>query len=242
MVDIHCHILPTIDDGASSMAESVALARMAWQSGVTKIAATPHFPGTAEAVELLPRILTKTRQLQQRLRELEIPVELVPGAEVLCLPQTGELARQGMLPTLGSGRYVLTEFHFDTPGEEITRMLDAVARFGYLPVVAHPERYDAVQDDPELTKQWFDRGWCLQMNKDSVFGLYGQHARQTALELLRWGAIHVIAGDAHHVRSRNTDFSRIKAWARDNLGPEYADVLLEQNPRRILRGQNVVEP
>ena len=242
MVDIHCHILPKIDDGSSGMEESVALARQAWASGVEKIAATPHFPGTEEALALLPRILGKTRRLQQELSLQNIPVELVPGAEVLCLRQTPELAQKGLLPTLGISRSVLTEFYFDMPGEEITRMLGELSRLEYRPVVAHPERYEAVQENPMLALEWFDAGYVLQVNKDSVLGNLGRSAEQTAARLLQMGIVHAIASDAHHVRGRNGDFSEIRRWTRRNLAPEYGRILLEENPRRILEGLAPVAP
>ena len=242
MVDLHCHILPKMDDGAQTMAESVEMAGLAWKSGVKQMAATPHFPGTEESLAMLPRILERTRQLQARLRENRIPLELVPGGEVLCLPQTPELARRGLLPTLGQGRYVLTEFPFDMPGEEISRMLMLLHRWDYLPVVAHPERYDAVREEPSLGQYWFDCGYGLQINKDSVLGLFGQSVRNTAWELLARGTVHVIASDAHHLRERNPDFTRICQWAGAHLEPGYAEILLRENPRRIIQGMPLVEP
>ena len=115
MVDIHCHILPRIDDGSRSLSESVAMARIASSSGVTHIAATPHFAGREESLEELPRVISRVRRLQQELAHQGIPVEIVPGAEILFQPETLELARTEMLPTLGGSRYLLTEFYFDYP-------------------------------------------------------------------------------------------------------------------------------
>lgn len=237
MVDIHCHILPRIDDGSQSMGESLAMARMARQSGVDKIAATPHFVGNGDALALLPRILSRVRRVRQELERQNIPLEIVPGAEILCLPETLELARKGMLPTLGDSRYLLTEFYFDLPGGEMDLLLSALREMDYIPVVAHPERYDAVQKQPELAHEWFDRGYVIQLNKGSVLGAFGAGPERCAHDLLRDGVVHVVASDAHRADSRTTDMGPIRSWAEENLGRVYADVLLRRNPGLILRGR-----
>lgn len=236
MVDIHCHILPQMDDGARSLGESVAMARMARASGVDKLAATPHFGGTEESIRDLPRILSRIGRLEQELARQGIDLEIVPGGEILCTPRTLELAKQEMLPTLGDSRYLLTEFYFDFPGEEMNRMLLALKDMDYLPIVAHPERYGAVQREPELVYQWFDRGMVIQVNKGSVLGSLGAAAEQCAGRLLDRGTVHVIASDGHRADSRTMDMGAVRAWAEANLGRTYADVLLRRNPGLILRG------
>lgn len=240
MVDIHCHILPRIDDGSRSLSESIAMARVAASSGVTQIAATPHFVGKAESLEELPRIVSRVRRLQQELVHQEIPVEIVPGAEILFLPETLELARREMLPTLGHSRYLLTEFYFDYPAEELDGALKALKEMDYIPVVAHPERYAAVQNQPELVYGWFDRGMVIQMNKGSVLGSFGNSAERCAQKLLDRGMVHVIASDGHRADSRTPDMSFIRSWAEDNLGRSYSDVVLRRNPGLILRGKPTV--
>ena len=240
MVDIHCHILPRIDDGAQSMAESIAMARMARLSGVDKLAATPHFNGTAESLEMLPGIMSRIRRLRQELRRMDLPLEIVPGAEILCLPETMDLARRELLPTLGGSRYLLIEFYFDLPGEEMDEMISRLQEMEYIPVIAHPERYDAVQRNPELVWKWFDQGNVIQLNKGSVLGAFGPDPERCAHGLLQRGTVHVIASDAHGADSRTTDMGRIRAWAEENLGRTYADVLLRRNPGLILRGRQTL--
>lgn len=240
MVDLHCHILPKIDDGSRSMAESVAMARLARASGVDRIAATPHFPGRAESVELLPKILNRVTRLRSELEREGIDLMILPGAEILCLPETAELAKKGMLPTIGDSRYLLTEFYFDTPAQTLDAMLRALAQREYIPVIAHPERYGAVQRRPELARRWFEQGYVIQVNKGSVLGAFGPEPERCAGQLLRQGTVHVIASDAHRADARTTDMGPVRAWAEENLGREYADVLLRRNPGRIIAGKSVV--
>lgn len=237
MVDIHCHILPEVDDGAWDMDTAVAMARIARDCGVNKIITTPHFKGVPEELEAVGLFRHQLRRLRSRLKQEKLEVELLPGAEVLCVPQTLELARMGRLPTLGTGRYVLTEFYFDAGAGFMEETLEALRHFGYLPVVAHPERYGAVQRDPELAQRWFRRGIVLQVNKGSILGAFGRRAEDTAVRMLYRGNVHIIASDAHSPRIRTTDLEPARRWCLEHLGEGYTKILLEDNPGRVAAGR-----
>lgn len=237
MVDIHCHILPEVDDGAWDLEAALQMARMAVHCGVRRIITTPHFQGVPETLEQLPYILHQHRLLKRAIQREQLPLELLPGAEVLCMPQTLELARMGQLPTLGSSQYVLTEFYFDASWKFMDSTLESLRAFGYQPVVAHPERYGAIQRDPDRARSWFERGIVLQVNKGSVLGAFGRRAEETAVRLLYRGNVHIIASDAHSPERRTPDLSAVQEWAREHLGREYSRILLSDNPGRITRGQ-----
>ena len=237
MVDIHCHILPEVDDGAWDMEAAVAMAKIARDSGVKKIITTPHFKGEPKSLEAVGFLMHQRRLLQSRLKREKIEVELLPGAEVLCVPQTMELARAGRLPTLGTGRYVLTEFYFDASAGFMDETLHGLRQMGYLPVVAHPERYGAVQRDPELAAKWFHRGIVLQVNKGSVLGAFGRRAEDAAVRMLCRGNAHIIASDAHSPHVRTTDLQPVRHWCLDHLGQAYTKILLEDNPGRVAAGK-----
>ena len=237
MVDIHCHILPEVDDGAWDMEAAVAMAKIARDSGVKKIITTPHFKGEPAALESVGLFRHQLRLLQSRLKRESVEVELLPGAEVLCVPQTMELAQTGRLPTLGTGRYVLTEFYFDASAGFMDETLHGLRQMGYLPVVAHPERYGVVQRDPELAARWFHRGIVLQVNKGSVLGAFGRRAEDAAVRMLCRGNAHIIASDAHSPEVRTTDLQPVRHWCMDHLGQAYTKILLEDNPGRIAAGK-----
>ena len=239
MVDIHCHILPEVDDGAWDMDAAAAMARLSRDCGVKKIITTPHFKGEPQSLEAVGLFRHQLRLLQSRLKRERIEVELLPGAEVLCVPQTLELARMGRLPTLGTGRYVLTEFYFDAGAGFMEETLQALRKYGYLPVVAHPERYGAVQRDPELAARWFHRGIVLQVNKGSVLGTFGRRAEETAIRMLYRGIVHIIASDAHSPHMRTTDLGGVRRWCQEHLGQEYTKILLEDNPARVAAGREM---
>lgn len=241
MVDIHCHIVPEVDDGAWDLDTALEMARMAVNCGVNCIIATPHFKGTPGSLEEAPYILHQFKLLQSAVKREKLELELLPGVEVLCVPQTMELARAGQLPTLGDSRYVLTEFYFDATWEFMDATLRGLRQCGYRPVVAHPERYGAIQRDLERARSWFERGVVIQVNKGSVLGAFGSRAEETAVRLLHRGLVHVIASDAHSPERRTTDLEPVRRWALEHLGRSYTKLLLEENPGRIARGRHVQE-
>lgn len=236
MIDIHCHILPDLDDGASSMEEALEMARTAADSGVTDIIATPHFRGAPEALEMKEEIDRRYRELKAALQRWQIPIKLHKGAEILCTPQTPLLARQGLLPTLGDTRYVLLEFYFNESFGFMDNCLQKIAAMGYTPVVAHPERYDAVQWDPEQLWFWESRGYVFQLNKGSVLGTLGFRAEQTAHEMLELGLAHVFASDAHNCDRRTPNMEGLQRWMEECCDPELAQILLKKNPGQIIQG------
>ena len=239
-MDLHCHILPGADDGARDLGEALAMLCLARDSGVTEIAATPHFNGTRQSLPRLKELYSRFLLLQKAAREEQIDITLYPGAEILCLPQTVQLARDGALPTLGDSRCVLLEFHFDTPAEVMDALLDGIAQWDYLPVVAHPERYDTVLEDPRIVQRWFEKGYVIQLNKGSILGSFGYRVQKTAEWLLLGGLAHLVASDAHSARQRTPDMSRLRQHLEDLVTMDYLYLLLEENPARLIRGQGVL--
>lgn len=240
MIDIHCHILPDFDDGSSSLEESLVMAHMAASTGVSAIVSTPHFPGDRESLERSAELLEKFHMLRDALREEEIPVRLIPGAEILCLPQTPELARQHLLPTIGDTNYLLSEFNFGESAPFMDGMLHELAEAGYRPVVAHPERYRAVQQDLRLMEYWFEEGFVLQLNKGSLLGAFGSRVQHTAEQIISRGLAHLIASDAHGIEHRTPHMAALKRWVRSHCSPEYAEILLKRNPSRLIEGRDMV--
>ena len=181
--------------------------------------------------------------LRELLTQEHIPLRLYSGAEVFADPSNiRTLIEQHELITLGGSRYLLVEFDFGLPGSVLLRTLEAIAQRGLVPVVAHPERYDAVQRDPGLAAWCFSRGMLLQLNKGSLLGLLGSRAEDTALHLLSHGLAHLIASDAHDDRFRTTGFRSLLPVLEPICHPDYIALLLHGNPRRILRDEPIPIP
>ena len=240
MVDIHCHILHQYDDGSSSLSESLEMARMAAQTGVTDIVVTPHFEGRASSLRRLPTLVEHFQELSQAIEDKNIPIKLHLGAEILCTEETLRLAKKKLLPTISDSNYFLTEFYFDEDPDFMDEMLRSLAEAGYTPVVAHPERYGAIQHDPRILEHWFHRGYVLQLNKGSILGAFGRRAEHTAHGILRAGLAHVIASDAHSATRRTPHMEGLTRWLDHHLRPDYAKILTEENPGRIIKGEPLV--
>ena len=240
MIDIHCHILPDYDDGAEDLEEALEMVRMATLSGVTDIIATPHFQGEPSELEQLGLIRRQFQVLRAAIEQVGLPLTLHSGAEVLCVPETVVLAERHQLPTLAGTDYVLTEFYFDESYAYMDEMLSQIAQCGYKPVVAHPERYDVIQREPPLLHRWARQGYVIQLNKGSVLGSFGSRPEQAANEILALGLAHVFASDAHSCHSRTPHMAALRQWVEACCEEEYAAILLEENPKRILRGRPMV--
>lgn len=240
MIDIHCHILPGFDDGASDLPESIAMAQMAVNSGVTGIVATPHFRGDQQSVDLMDTLAERYRLLSDAIRESGLELQLYPGAEVLCLPQTVDMAYAGQLPTIANTGYLLTEFFFNESFRQMDEILSGISHAGYTPVIAHPERYEAIQRDPRRIIHWFRRGYIIQINKGSILGSLGRRSGKTADWILSSGLAHMVASDAHASHQRTTDLTALRAHLLDTYEDDYVDILLEQNPLRLVRGEEMV--
>lgn len=239
MVDIHCHILPEVDDGADSLREALEMARMAVSSGVTDLAATSHFRGDGDEPGALEVLYRQFQRLEKALETEQIPLKLHMGAEILCLPQTVLLARDRELPTMGDTDYVLCEFFFDAPYSYMDEILAGIAESGYRPVIAHPERYGAIQRDPRRVRRWFRMGYVVQVDKGSVLGAFGSRVQDTAQWLLELGFVHILASDAHSAHRRTTDMSKLQDWLLERYPGDYVRLLLEDNPGRLLRGEDM---
>lgn len=243
MIDIHCHILPAADDGAESLEDALEMARMAAESGVTAIIATPHcnLPGAEEQNYISPDLAQRFVDLQREIRKAGIDLALYPGSEVLCTPQVPQLLEKGALLTLAGSRYLLVEFFFDETLDYMDEMLTAIAEHGVIPVIAHPERYESVQRTPRIVERWFRNGWIIQLNKGSILGRLGRKAENTAHWILSRGLAHVVASDAHSPNVRTPHMAEVAEYLAQLCDPRYAEILLEKNPACILNNRPVLK-
>lgn len=241
MIDLHCHILPDVDDGAESIEVSCEMAAMAADSGVDTIVATPHCNTRDELKNYRSSGLDNHfLMLQDAFDFYNIPVRLLPGAEILVRDDMQTLLSERRFYTLNRSRYLLVEFYFDEHPEYMDRELARIAAAGLIPVVAHPERYFAANDDPDIIRHWHNCGYVIQINKGSVLGRFTDEAYETACELLKDRIADVIASDAHHFEYRTPDMTELMVWLEDHCHHDYTQLLLEQNPQRIIGNKSIL--
>lgn len=234
MIDLHSHILPGLDDGARDMETALHMAALAVRSGVGAMVVTPHCDSDRVA-----QIRQGLEQLRAAVDAVGIPLRLYAGMEIFGGPDTAALLRAGRLLTINDSRYPLIEFAFDTDGDEETAVLHSVIQAGYIPLVAHPERYRCIQEDPEQVNLWAQMGCRFQINRGSLLGRFGQEAMEVAWALAGRGFATVVASDAHSA-TRRTPWMR-DAWEllEQRISPTAAAWLLEENPRRIMNNERL---
>lgn len=241
MIDIHAHILPGVDDGAADYETSVAMAQIAQDSGVTDIVVTPHSNQRSRYENSVSTDLDdRMTILRAALRRAEVNVRVHEGMEVFGTPDLPRLLRAGKVRTLAGSRYLLVEFAFREDPFFIEDLLHRLRAEGVEPIVAHPERYHALQNMPQILFDWCVEGFWLQVNKGSFFGSFGSAAKHTAHLMLAQNLAAVVASDAHGAHRRTPDLSRVEDLVATQYSHQQARLLLEDNPMRILRDAPLV--
>lgn len=235
MIDLHSHVLFGLDDGARTIDDAVAMARAAVADGTTTMVATPHFdhPQYRTAEEAASRTLAA---LRARIAAEGIPLELLAGGELTFSEHTRGRVQRRQLPVIAAGPWVLLELYDPLP-PGIDDELFQFGLHGYQVLLAHPERFRAVQSSPDLVQRWVERGMHVQITAQSLTGEMGQRNERAARTLLERRLVHVIASDTHNAARRPPGLSRAREVAADLLGSEEAaDALVTRNPRAIVEG------
>lgn len=237
MIDIHHHCLPGVDDGPSTMAESVDLCRMAADEGIETIVATPHV--------LRGRWKNTSRaQLAKILDDLRAAVgerpRIVLGSEYFFGHDMDEMLRTETILPLAGGRYVLVEFSSHTVPPLVRDPLYRVQLNGWVPIIAHPERNIVFQSKPEFLASLIRIGVKTQVTTGSVTGEFGPEAQAAAVEWLHRGWVHVMATDAHNVTKRQPRFRAARARVAELVGEEIAQSLFVDNPKSIVESRGLV--
>ncbi|HSZ14925.1 MAG TPA: CpsB/CapC family capsule biosynthesis tyrosine phosphatase [Solirubrobacteraceae bacterium] len=195
MIDLHCHVLPGIDDGPETIEDSLALVRVAVAAGIETIVATPHV--NARTPNDAATIARLVGELNVRLADERLALTVRPGAEIaitqLSEIEPGELARLG----LGGGRWLLVEPPFSQVAPGLQEMIVQLLRDGHRVVLAHPERCPALHRDRSVVGRLVDAGVLMSITAGSLVGRFGGDVRRYALELAREGLIHNVTSDAH---------------------------------------------
>ncbi len=232
LCDLHTHLLPGVDDGASTIEYALQMLRNAEASDVELLAVTPHCNRPYEKRNYLDDGLPdRFLQLQQAAKD--IPVRLVLGAEVLADENLPQLLRQKRIPTINQGRYLLTEFPVDASPDFFQHMLQSILALGYIPLVAHPERYPAVCERPQIVAPWLDMGCHLQLTGGSIIGEYGKTVHRTAAFLLQQDFVACVASDAHGLHHRSNFLLDVYDHLSLRYSKHYAQCLMYETPMGI---------
>ena len=238
MIDLHAHIIPGIDDGAQSSADALEMAETAADCGVRILTATAHMNLDACDPEVhLAKYREGLSALRAGIAKAGIRLRVASGMELLVNDRLLRYAEEHPLPSLNGSGCLLAEFYFDVRYSYAERMLSALQEKGYRIVLAHPERYAFIRQDPERARELADNGVILQLNKGSFFREFGERSYHAARWILSRGLTGVIASDAHDPVMRTTDLAEMKELLETEYGPDTAELLLVKRPGAILRGK-----
>ncbi|MEJ5167192.1 MAG: CpsB/CapC family capsule biosynthesis tyrosine phosphatase [Thermoanaerobaculia bacterium] len=235
MIDIHCHILPGLDDGAKTMEETLEMLHIAKEKGITDIVATPHiYP------EFYFPEMEKIFQIFGEVKEKVDGINLYLGTDIHFCPETLKYLREGRALTINNGNYVLIEPpEFFSEGE-LLQMLFQIRGEGYRPVITHPERYQIFREKKTLLFKIVEQGNFLQLTSASITGYFGETVQNFSKELIKEKIVHIIASDAHSPRRRipflKDAYDKVSEWA----GESYS-LYLQDNARRVLKNEELLE-
>lgn len=239
MIDIHAHILPGVDDGAPDMDSALEMAALSAESGVTILAATPHSSAFRNQNLWDENLLQRMKELKTSVEREKIPLRIVPGMEIFCNSDTAKYLKDRRLIGLCGSRYPLVEFAFTDYEEQATEILEDICAIGMRPVVAHPERYEYIQQDPTILNYWVRIGCMLQVNRGSLLGRFGRREESLAIDLVERGFVTAVASDAHSPRMRTPVLSDAQRMLEETFSPAIARKLLEDNPWKILNNEEI---
>lgn len=238
MVDLHCHLLPGIDDGSKSMAISLRLAREATENGVTHALLTPHHMN-GRYVNHKTDVIQQTKEFADELTKHKIPLTVFPGQEVRINGNLlAALDQDDILFADTGNQYLMLEFPDDDVPHYTDRMIFALQQRGITPVIVHPERNTMIMAKPEILYDLLKKGCLSQITASSYVGTFGKKVEHFSRQLIAAGQGYVFASDAHDLPGRKYEMRQAFEKLQSEFGKQLAD-RYQQNARAIINGDNV---
>lgn len=241
MIDIHCHILPGLDDGAQNMEEAIQMARIAYEDGISVIVATPH---TMNGIFINKRdsVLSGVDQLQKALIEEDIDIRILPGSDAHVNHNMLELIHEGMALTVNdNGKYLLLEFPHQLVPPNIPQLVFELKLKGITPIFTHPERNAAIQRDLNIILRLVEQGALTQITANSITGEFGPRVLKCALDMFKCQMAHIIASDAHSTNIRVPALSAAVRRASEITGQDFAESMVTKIPQAIIDGDMLMD-
>jgi protein-tyrosine phosphatase len=241
VIDIHSHVLPKLDDGATDFDFSLEMLRIAERDGITCIIATPHSRVRDMTIDL-QSIVDGVKRLNQIAEENNMNVKVFAGTEwdiVLGIPK---MISNGFGCSLAASRYLLIEY---SPWQDIAfyqEQFFEIMAAGYVPILAHPERYASLLRHPNDLYRFVQKGGLFQVNAASVTGLEGPRMRKFVFSLMRHGLVHFVASDAHDTGKRAPVLKKAYIKVSRRFGKDYADKLFRLNGKCVLNDERIIVP
>lgn len=231
--DIHCHIIPSVDDGAQSMEQAQEMIRLAYAGDTRRIIATPHY-GTSRAKASGGIIVARFRELLRWTADNYPEMELFLGQEISYCHGLDEQLKKGAAFSMAGSHYALVEFQPDDDYSRIRQGLQAVQMAGYWPILAHAERCQKLAANVDYIEELVHMGIYIQINAKSVTGENGWQCKNCAKKLLKQELVHFVASDGHDTKKRTPVLLKAMTYIAKRYGKEYALQLSVENPGKVI--------
>ncbi|MCR4851772.1 MAG: hypothetical protein K5870_10990 [Lachnospiraceae bacterium] len=238
MTDIHCHILYGTDDGAQDLETGLKMLRIAYEEGIRSIILTPHYKPRHHHPDNSV-LLMKMQELRDMMISMGIGIDLYLGNEVLYFNEVPERLRAGFINSMANSRYVLVEFMPNDDYSYIKSSLYGLLSEGYLPILAHIERYECMLREPDRAREIKEMGIYIQVNSGSVDGSLGRVFKKYTRHLIENDLIDFVASDAHDTHKRAPRFGRCIKYMNSRMGKEYVHRIMSDNPLKIISDEFV---
>lgn len=239
MKDLHSHILMELDDGSRSIKESLEILKQAEKSGITDIMLTPHYIKNSTFSANNNQKIEKLNILIDAARKEKIHINLYLGNEIYIDDSILSLINSGEIMSLNGSRYVLIELPFMNKIKNLKEIIFELVRNGYIPIIAHPERYHFIQKNPEVVEEYLEMGALFQGNYQSLWKYYGASAKKTLKILLKNNKIHFLGSDIHKQTEKLNTKKLYKKLERIIKDKKKVEDLLEKNFDKVIKNEVV---
>ena len=237
MIDLHCHILPGIDDGAQDLSESILMARIAVEQGIQTIVATPHHLNNHYENPKQP-ILAKVEELNKALQDEKIDLKILPGQETRVYGELVKGYEMGEIQPVNCSQYLLVEFSSSHVPRYTEKLFYDLQVKGLIPIIVHPERNQEMIEQPDLLYKLVQNGALTQVTAASVCGDFGKKIKNFSLQLIEANLTHFIASDAHNTRSRTFKLREAFDHIYEKYGNEMV-YLFDDNAALVTEGSHI---
>jgi Capsular polysaccharide biosynthesis protein len=236
IIDVHCHIIPNVDDGVETFEECRELLKMEYAQGVRTIIATPHFRRTMFETPL-DKILQQYEEVKVIAKEIETGIEIILACEYYSDLEMVDNLNAKARPTIGGTAFVLVEFHESVEFTLMRERLYELICNGYEPIVAHIERYKILVENIAYVEELVSLGAKMQLNAESIVGLDGWKIKRFCKKIMKEDYLYVVGSDAHGIRKRPPCMGRCAVYIEKKMGRDYAQKIMIENPQNMLLGE-----
>jgi protein-tyrosine phosphatase len=240
MIDLHCHILPGVDDGVRTLEEALEMAQVAEKEGIDRVVATPHLFRESFSRANFAVIEAKRHELTRVIKENGVAIEVLPGAEVHISHNLLDAIKEDREKlVLNQSSYMFVEFPSSHVFSGAKTLFFTLMSEGIVPIITHPERNTVFMQNPVILYELIQMGAFAQANSGSFLGLYGEKTEKAVLQFLELNLVHFIGSDSHSPRSLSWRLRDAVEKAEKIVGKERAYALVRENPQAVIDNQEL---